>query len=56
VLDIVVHENVRLSEPIVSDTVHSDNLLIVFHLQDHVITRNLSNPVDKFTDWKWFQS
>jgi hypothetical protein len=23
---------------------------------DHVRTRNLSDPVGKFTDWEWFQS
>jgi hypothetical protein len=23
---------------------------------DHVRTRKLSGPVDKFTDWEWFQS
>jgi hypothetical protein len=23
---------------------------------DHVRTRNLLDPVDKFTDWEWFQS
>jgi hypothetical protein len=34
----------------------SDNIPIVFHLLDHVRTRNLLDPADKFTDWKWFQS
>jgi hypothetical protein len=23
---------------------------------DHVRTRNLSDPIDEFTDWEWFQS
>jgi hypothetical protein len=29
---------------------------IVFHLLDHIRTVNLSDPVEKFTDWKRFQS
>jgi hypothetical protein len=49
VLDIVVHKNVLLLEIIVSDILDSDHLPIVFYLLDHVITRNLSDPVDKFT-------
>jgi hypothetical protein len=56
VLDIVVHKNVWLSEVIVSDIMDPDHLPIIFHLLDHIRTRNLSEPVDKFTDWEWFQS
>jgi hypothetical protein len=56
VLDIVVHQNVRLSEVIVSDVLDSDHLPIVFPILDHVTTRNLSDPVEKFTDWERFQS
>jgi hypothetical protein len=33
-----------------------DHLPIVFHLLDHIRTRNLSDPDDKFTDWERFQS
>jgi hypothetical protein len=55
VLEIVVHKNVRLSEIVVSDIQESDHLPIIFHLLDHIRTRNLSNPVEKFTDWKRFQ-
>jgi hypothetical protein len=40
-LDTVVHRNVRLSEVIVSDVLDSDRLRIVFHISDHVRTRNL---------------
>jgi hypothetical protein len=47
VLDIVVHKNVRLSEGIASDILDSDHLPVVFHLLDHVRTRNLS---DFFSD------
>jgi hypothetical protein len=49
-LGIVVHKNVRLSEVIVSDILDSDHLPVVFHFS------NLSNPVDKFTDWERYQS
>jgi hypothetical protein len=34
----------------------SDHLPIVFHILDHVEIRNLSEPVEKFTDWEQFQS
>jgi hypothetical protein len=56
VLDIVVHENVRLSEIMVSDILDSDHPPIIFHLLDHIGTKKLLNPVGKFTDWEWFQS
>jgi hypothetical protein len=56
VLDIVVHKNVRLSQAIASDILDSDHLPIFFRLLDHVRTRNLSDPVNKFTDWERFQS
>jgi exonuclease III len=48
VLDIVVHQNARLSEVIVSDVLDSDHLPILFHILDHVTTRNLSDPIEKF--------
>jgi hypothetical protein len=34
----------------------SDHLPIVFHILDHVKIRNLSEPIEKFTDWDRFQS
>jgi hypothetical protein len=55
-LDIVVHKNVQLSEVIVCDILDSEQLPVVFYLLDNIRTRNLSDPVDKFTDWEWFQS
>jgi hypothetical protein len=55
VLDIVVHKNVRVSEVTVSDILNSDNLPIVFHLLDHVRTRNHSGPIEKFAHWERFQ-
>jgi hypothetical protein len=39
-----------------SDILDSDHLPIVFHILDHVITKNLSEPVEKFTDWEMSQS
>jgi hypothetical protein len=56
VLNIVVHKNVQLSDVIFSDILNSDHLPIIFHIMDHVTTRNPSDLVDKFTDWEWFQS
>jgi hypothetical protein len=56
VLDIVVHENVQMSEVIVSDIMDSDHLPNIFPLADHVRTRNPLDVIDKFTDWAWFQS
>jgi hypothetical protein len=56
VLDIVVHQNIRVSDVIVSDILDSDHLPIVFHILDHVKFRNLSEPTEKFTDWDRFQN
>jgi hypothetical protein len=55
VLDIHVHKNIRMSEFTVSDILDSENLPIVSHTLDRVRTRNLTNPMDKLTDWEWFQ-
>jgi hypothetical protein len=51
----IVHKNVRLSEVIVSDILDSDHLPIVFHLRDHIRTRNMSELVDKFAESERFQ-
>jgi hypothetical protein len=56
VLDIVVKKNIRLSNVIVSDILDSDHLSIIFHILDHVRTKNVSAPAEKFTDWERFQS
>jgi hypothetical protein len=56
VLDIVVHKNIRLSKIIVSDILDSDHLPIIFHILDHVRTKNVFSPLEKFTDWERFQS
>jgi hypothetical protein len=41
VLDIVVHKNIRLSNVIVSDILLSDHQPIIFHILDHVRTKNV---------------
>jgi hypothetical protein len=33
-----------------------NHIPIVFHTLDHVKIRNLSEPIEKFTDWDQFQS
>jgi hypothetical protein len=50
VLDIVVLQNIRLSDFVVSNILDSDHLPIVFHIVDHVIFMNLSEHIEKFTD------
>jgi hypothetical protein len=49
VLDIVVHQNIRLSRMIISDILDSDHLPVVFNRPIHVKTKNLSEPVEKLT-------
>jgi hypothetical protein len=55
-LDIVVHQNVRVSDVTVSDILDSGHLPIIFHILDHVKIRNLPEPIEKFPDWDRFQS
>jgi hypothetical protein len=45
-----------MSDVIVSDFFDSDHLPIIFPILDHVKIRNLSDPIEKFTNWDWFQS
>jgi hypothetical protein len=52
VLDIVVHKNIRLSNVITSDILDSDHLPIIFHILDHVRTKNVLAPLQKITDWE----
>jgi hypothetical protein len=56
VLDIVVHQNIRVSDVIISDILDSDDLPRVFHILDHVKIRNLLEPIEKFTDWDSFKA
>jgi hypothetical protein len=56
VLDIVAHQNVWLSEITVYDTLYSDHLPIIFHILDHVRTRDPLAKVEKFTDCERFHS
>jgi hypothetical protein len=52
VLEIVVHQIIRVSYIIVSDILDTDFLPIVFHILDHVKIRTLWEPIEKFTDWE----
>jgi hypothetical protein len=56
ILDIVVHQNIRLSSVTVSNILDSDHLPILFHILDHVKIRNISEPIEKHTDWERVQS
>jgi hypothetical protein len=56
VLDIVVHQNTRMSDVIVPDILGSDHLPIVFHILYHVIIMTLSEHTEKFTDLDRFQT
>jgi hypothetical protein len=56
ILDTVVHQNIGLSSVAVSNILDSDHLLITFHILDHNKIRNLSEPIEKFTNWERFQS
>jgi endonuclease/exonuclease/phosphatase family metal-dependent hydrolase len=56
VLDIVVHKNIRLPDIIVSEILDSDHLPIMFHILDHVKTKQISEPLEKFTNWERVQS
>jgi hypothetical protein len=55
-LDIVVRQNIRVSDIIVCDILHADQQPILFHILEHLKIRNLSEPIEKFTDWDRFQS
>jgi hypothetical protein len=52
VLDSMVHKNIRLSNFVVSDILDLDHLTIIFHILDHVTTKNVLAPLEKFTDWE----
>jgi hypothetical protein len=56
VLDIVVHQSIRVSDVIVSNILDSNHLPIIFHILHHIKIRKLSEPIEKFTDWDRFQS
>jgi hypothetical protein len=53
--DIVVYKYIRLSNVIVFGILDSDHLPIIFHILDHVRTKNVSALLEKFTDWERFQ-
>jgi exonuclease III len=44
-LAIAVHKNIRLSDVTVSEVLESDHLPIMFHILDHVRTKQISKPL-----------
>jgi hypothetical protein len=56
VLDIVVYQNIRVSDVIVSDILDCDHLPIIFHLLDHDKVTYLSKLIEKITYWDRFRS
>jgi hypothetical protein len=56
VLDIVVHQNVRLAEIIVTDILDSDQLPIMLSILDSVGKREALDPVEKLTHWEFVKS
>jgi hypothetical protein len=56
VLEIVVHQNIRLSDVTVFDILDSDHIPIIFYLLEPVKVSNVSKPIEKLTDWKQFQN
>jgi hypothetical protein len=40
---------------IISDILKSNHLPVVLHILDHIKTKNLLEPVEKFIAWEWFQ-
>jgi hypothetical protein len=55
-LSTLVQQNVRLSEVIVADILGSDHLPLVLSIVQPVRKKESLDPVEKFTDWKLFQS
>jgi hypothetical protein len=45
VLGFLVHQNIRVSDIIVSDILDSYHLPIILHILDHIRIRNLSDPI-----------
>jgi hypothetical protein len=45
-----------VSDVTVADILDSDHLPIIFHMLDYVKIRNISKPIEKFTDLNRFQS
>jgi hypothetical protein len=51
VLDILLHQNIRVPDVIASDILDSDHLPIIFHILGYVNIKNLSERIEKFTNW-----
>jgi hypothetical protein len=55
-LDVVVRQNVRFSEIIVTGTLDSHHLPVTFTILDHLITREALDPIENLTESELFQS
>jgi hypothetical protein len=55
-LDILVRQNVRLTEIFVTDVLNSDHLPVMFNILDPLRTRESLDPVEKLRDCELFQS
>jgi endonuclease/exonuclease/phosphatase (EEP) superfamily protein YafD len=53
-LDVVLHRNVCISDINVLEILDSDHLLILFHMLDHISTRDNSARIEIHTDWEQF--
>jgi hypothetical protein len=56
IFDIVIHQNVRLSDVTVSDVLDSDHLPVIFNILDYVSARDPLAWVGARTDWDLFRS
>jgi hypothetical protein len=56
VINIVVHQIVRLSDLIIPGALDSDHLPVVFYVLDYAETRNHSDLLEKLRDRERFQS
>jgi hypothetical protein len=52
VLDIVVHQNIRLSEVTATQILDSDQLRIMFIILETVRTRQTLDPIEKLMNWE----
>jgi hypothetical protein len=56
VVDVVVHQNSRLSEVVVIDILEAGYLSAIFSILDPAKIKEVSDPVEKLTDWELFQT
>jgi hypothetical protein len=54
ILDIAVHQNIQLSEVIVTNNLDSDQLPVMFIILDTARMREVLDPFEKLRDWELF--